>query len=45
LPGETKTFSVATSIEGVTEGPKDFSLTLKDIKGTVMATYEATVYP
>jgi len=45
LPGETKTFSVSTSVSGVTGGAKQLSLTLRDSADTVVATFTATVYP
>ncbi len=43
LPGETRTLSVSTVVDGVTKGPKQLSLTLKDSQSAVLATYTATV--
>ena len=43
--GDTGNFSVSTSVNGVTAGPKQLSLTLKDSQGIVLATYSGTVSP
>lgn len=43
LPGETRTLSVSTVVDGVTKGSKQLSLTLKDSQNAVLATYTATV--